>query len=84
MASSLDRCAAAACAELAARFTRVRAGVDAGFGDAAVRDKYNLGSPSNITRLKKSMIDKELVELTAKGIVLGDPVLKRWLQRILG
>ena len=59
-------------------------GLSNGFGDAAVRDKYNLGSPSNITRLKKSMIDKELVELTAKGIVLGDPVLKRWLQRILG
>ena len=29
------------------------------------------------------MIDKELVELTAKGIILGDPVLKLWLQRVL-
>ena len=29
MPSKLDKCAAAACAELAARFTRVRAGVDA-------------------------------------------------------
>lgn len=58
-------------------------GVSGGFGEAAVRDAYNLGSPSNITRLKNSMIEKELVELTEKGIVLGDPVLKLWLKRIL-
>ena len=60
----------------------VRDGVSAGFGEAAIREKYNLGSTSNITRLKKSMIDKELVELSANGIVLGDPVLKIWLERL--
>lgn len=57
-------------------------GVSSGFGEASVRDRYNLGSVSNITRLKQSMIDKELVELTTKGIILGDPVLKLWLKRI--
>lgn len=45
MASSLDRCAAAACAELAARFARVRAGVDAGFGDAAVSQALRAACP---------------------------------------
>ena len=29
------------------------------------------------------MIEKELVELTDKGIVIGDPVLKLWLDKIL-
>lgn len=58
-------------------------GVSSGFGEASVRERYNLGSPSNITRLKTSMIDKELVELTEKGIVLSDPVLKLWLDKIL-
>lgn len=57
-------------------------GVSSGFGEASVRDWYNLGSASNITRLKQSMIDKELVELTPKGIILGDPVLKSWLKRV--
>ena len=57
-------------------------GVSSGFGEASVRDRYNLGSVSNITRLKQSMIDKELIELTTKGIILGDPVLKLWLKRI--
>ena len=58
-------------------------GVSSGFGEADIREKYNLGSPSNITRLKNSMIDKELVELTEKGVIMGDPVLKLWLRRIL-
>ena len=45
MSSKLDKCAAAACAELAARFTRVRAGVDAGFGDAAVSQALRAACP---------------------------------------
>lgn len=55
-------------------------GITTGFGEAEVREKYNLGSPSNITRLKNSMV---VVELTADGIILGDPVLKLWLKRVL-
>ena len=58
-------------------------GITTGFGEAEVREKYNLGSPSNITRLKNSMVDKELVELTADGIILRDPVLKLWLNKVL-
>ena len=58
-------------------------GITSGFGEADVRERYNLGSPSNITRLKQSMIDKELVDLTSEGMVLGDPVLKLWLKRVL-
>lgn len=58
-------------------------GISSGFGEAGIKDSYNLGSPSNITRLKTSMIEKELVELTEKGIVIGDPVLKLWLDKIL-
>ena len=45
MPSRLDKCAAAACAELAARFTRVRAGVDSGFGDAAVSQALRAACP---------------------------------------
>ena len=45
MSSRFDRCAAAACAEIAARFTRVRAGVDAGFGDASVSQTLRASCP---------------------------------------
>ena len=58
-------------------------GISRGFGEAEIREKYHLGSPSNINRLKNSMTEKELVELTENGFVLGDPVLKHWLKRIL-
>lgn len=59
-------------------------GITGGYGEANVRESYNLGSPSNITRLKQSMIDKELVDITSEGMVLGDPVLKMWLKQVLG
>ena len=58
-------------------------GISRGFGEAEIRETYHLGSPSNINRLKNSMIEKELVELTENGFVLSDPVLKHWLKRIL-
>ena len=45
MSSRFDRCAAAACAEIVARFTRVRAGVDAGFGDASVSQTLRASCP---------------------------------------
>ena len=45
MPSSPDRCAAAACAELAARYARVRAGVDAGFGNASVSQALRTACP---------------------------------------
>jgi hypothetical protein len=36
-----------------------------------------------VARLKSTLIDKELVELTEKGIIIGDPVLRLWLKRVL-
>ena len=58
-------------------------GITSGYGESDIRETYNLGSPSNIARLKQSMIDKELVDICSEGIVLGDPVLKMWLKRVL-
>ena len=58
-------------------------GVTEGFGEAEIRDNYNLGSPSNIPRLKKALVDKEIIEQTEKGFIIGDPILKLWLKRII-
>ena len=58
-------------------------GIREGFGEAEIRDSYNLGSPSNIPRLKKALVDKEIIEQTEEGFVIGDPVLRLWLRRIL-
>ena len=61
----------------------VLAGNHNGFGEKDIRETFGLGAPSNIARLKKSLIDKELVELTANGIIIGDPVLRLWLKKVL-
>lgn len=54
-------------------------GVHNEFGNADVREDYNLGSPSNITRIKTALLEKELVEILPEGIFISDPVLRRWL-----
>lgn len=54
--------------------------VQSDFGSKAIISRYNLGTKSNITRLKKSLEDKELVD-TEKGITtLSDPVFKLWFK----
>ena len=58
-------------------------GISQGFGESSVREQYNLGSPSNIARLKQALIDKELIEQTETGIIIGDPVLRLWLSNLL-
>jgi len=54
-----------------------------GFGEKEIRENYGLGAPSNIVRLKKSLIDKELIEITKDGVIIGDPVLRLWLKKVL-
>lgn len=61
----------------------VLAGNHAGFGEKEIRETFNLGAPSNIARLKQSLIDKELIEITENGIIIGDPVLRLWLKKVL-
>ena len=61
----------------------VLAGNHNGFGEKEIRENYSLGAPSNIVRLKKSLIDKELIEITKDGIIIGDPVLRFWLKKVL-
>lgn len=52
------------------------------FGLESIRETYQLGSTSNIVRLKRSLQEKELIEITDKGIFLADPVLKLWLKKL--
>lgn len=58
-------------------------GVNNGFNEKEVRESFDLGVPSNVARLKKSLVDKELIEYSEKGVEIGDPVLRLWLKQIL-
>ena len=61
----------------------ILAGQSANFGKKEVREDFDLGSSSNIARLKNALVDKELIEITENGYIIGDPVLRLWLRKIL-
>ena len=60
-------------------------GINTGFTQSAVLSKYHLGTAANITRLKKSLTEKDLImTVAAKRIEMCDPILSLWLrERVL-
>ena len=53
-----------------------------GFGEKEIREGFELGSPSNITRLKSSLIGKDLIESRQRGtLYITDPVFLMWMKR---
>lgn len=50
------------------------------FGDTAVREEFQLGSVSNITRLKTALVDKDIVEMSGKRYYITDPVFALWFR----
>jgi len=56
-------------------------GVDSGFTSEAVLSKYSLGTKSNVSRIIKALVDKELIEVEGKIIRMADPVFLQWFKR---
>ena len=57
-------------------------GVNADFGKTEIREQYQLGTYSNIARIKGALIDKELIDSQAGNkVVFADPVFALWLRR---
>ena len=57
------------------------AGIHTDFGTTAIREEYNLGSASNIVRIKDALTEKEFIDVTPKGVFIADPILEKWLQK---
>ena len=43
-------------------------------------DKYQLGSSANVIRIKKSLIEKEIIDEQPGGLIILDPVYSTWLR----
>lgn len=43
-------------------------------------ERYNLGSPANVGRIKTALIKKELIDLEDGRLIIRDPILKAWLR----
>ncbi len=56
-------------------------GITSDFAKEDIREQYQLGSYSNIARIKTALIEKELID-TNKGVtVFADPVFVLWMRR---
>lgn len=57
-------------------------GVHSGFTQNAVLSNYRLGTAANVTRLKKALIQKDLITISSpKHLEMSDPILALWLKR---
>lgn len=57
-------------------------GVSTGFTQSAILSTYRLGTAANITRLKKALIERDLITIPApKQLEMSDPILALWLKR---
>ena len=56
-------------------------GVTKDFGLAKIREKYQLGSYSNINRLQKALFERDLIEKRGTELSITDPVFAKWFQR---
>jgi hypothetical protein len=56
-------------------------GVETKFTRSEVMKKYNLGTSANVTRIKKSLEKKEIIDISAKRVTLIDPVFKLWIKK---
>lgn len=59
----------------------VVSGVSQDFGEKRIREEFNLGSNSNIARLKKALIDRDLIDSDGRIITISDPVFSIWFKR---
>ncbi len=56
-------------------------GIHKDFGDREIREGYNLGSNSNITRLKTALLARDIIDTDGAGIYFTDPLFKQWWKR---
>lgn len=46
-----------------------------------VLHEHDLGTSGNVTKIKKALINKEIIDISKGKITFNDPVFKLWLQR---
>ena len=57
-------------------------GIHSGFTRTSVLGSYRLGTAANITRIKKSLTEKELITISGPmAYEISDPILSLWLKR---
>ena len=56
-------------------------GVTGNFNSKNVMSEYKIGTSANISKIKKALREKEVVEFTGKKADFADPVYKLWFKK---
>ena len=56
-------------------------GTHSEFSSRETIERYQLGSSANVSIIKKSLIDKELIDISRSQVYIPDPVMEEWLRR---
>lgn len=48
------------------------------FGSKEVTNRFALGTKSNLVKLKKALVEREIIEITESGCYIADPMFERW------
>lgn len=56
-------------------------GIHSGFNEKRVRSLYDLGAPSNIVRLRKALIERDLIYSELRQLNVTDPVFALWFKK---
>ena len=56
-------------------------GVSSDFSSKSILETYNLGTKSNISRIKTALQNKEIIDFDNNNVYIEDPVLKIWFKR---
>lgn len=57
------------------------AGIHKGFGTQETTQTYPMGTKSNIDRIKHSLQEKEIINITKDGVFLADAVFELWFKK---
>ena len=55
--------------------------IHSGFNEKRVRSMFDLGSPSNLVRLRDALIDRDLIYSDMRQLYLTDPVFGLWFKK---
>ena len=56
-------------------------GIHTGFNEKKVRAEFDLGSPSNIDRLRTALIEKDIIFSDMRNLYITDPVFALWFRK---
>ena len=56
-------------------------GIHSGYNEKKVRSQFDLGSPSNMVRLRDALIERDLIYSEMRQLYITDPVFSLWFRQ---